>query len=141
MVTGWMTAGNAEDGLILHTPLVALQPVSVLGLILNSMVSASAVVLASCMAALKVHWSPTVPVSTSHAAFVRSASAPSPVELTMKMVAAWAGLVVACEPNNTATENARTKKASVLALPTHIDSGTVIVAMPLSLSLALLLSI
>src|SRR5215210_7006054 len=121
MVTGWMMSGRGCPGavvvllptLIVHTPLVASQ--SVQGM-LKSMVSASAAVFASCMAALKVHWSPVAKASESHVP-LGAASGSSAVELTVKMVAAWAGLVVSCEPNNKSAHIIAAAKAKAVALP------------------------
>src|SRR5215210_379193 len=81
MITGLVISGSAEDGLIVHAP--ALQPVSVSGM-LNSMVSASAVTLASWMASMSVQVLLHVPSGV--------ATPVSAVELTVKGAAAWVGL-------------------------------------------------
>jgi hypothetical protein len=113
---------------IVHTPLVALQPASVPGM-LKSMVSASEEVFASCMAALKVHWSPVAEASESHVP-LGAVSGSSAVELTVKMVAAWAGLVVSCEPNNKSAHIIAAAKAKAVALPIRFVPRSYLINVP-----------
>ena len=94
------------------------------------MVSAPAEAFASSMAALKVHWSADV---IWHNPLPGVLSASSSMELTIKVLA-WAGFA-ASTPIKATITSARTKKAKVLALSTHIALRTAIPAMPLSLSL------
>jgi hypothetical protein len=70
------------------------------------MVSFPFLALASSMAALKVH-SPAV--SVWHTPSPSFSSSSSPVELTTKVVAAWAGFT-ACKPNNK-------RRANIIAAP------------------------
>src|SRR5215210_3683261 len=76
------------------------------------------------MAALKVHLGlvPTTKGSVAHTPSVELRSEASAMELTM-MVEAWAGLAARSAPREAATNTARTKKASVLALPSHSAFG------------------
>jgi hypothetical protein len=79
MVTASSMTGSAEAGEMVLTE----EPLPML----NLMVSAPAVSLASYMAALKVHWLPFLE-EVSHLELARSLSAASPVLLTVKVVAA-----------------------------------------------------
>src|SRR5215210_5165186 len=110
MVTGSVIF-NAEAGVMVQTLVVASQLGALVG-ILNLMASAATVAFASSMAALSVHWLPVLR-EVSHLPLVFLSEA-SPVLLTVKVVAAWAGLAVI---SRHAAMNAATTKPNARALP------------------------
>src|SRR5215218_1650785 len=109
MITGSVISGSSEDGLIVHTPLVASQ--SALGM-LNLMVSApdapaaqastAALVLAAVIASRNVQ----LPLAAESSSVVPTV-----------MVAAWAGLTASSSSNNMATIATTQKARTLLALP------------------------
>src|SRR5215210_6161142 len=134
MVTGAVIGGRMELGVMVHTWVVSSQLGSLLGPLLEMrkcISSAPEVPLACWIAALKVH-SPAIAVW--HTPSPWFASSASPVELTVKVVAAWAGFA-ACKPNNNTTASIIVApKAKAVALPIRIVSKKKLVLIRLFLS-------
>ena len=102
---------------------------------LKLMVSASEELFASCMAALKVHWSPGAEASESHVP-LRAASPESSVELTVKVVAAErAGPASTRRASNKASVTTAQRLITPLAFLAHIFWETTLLSISCSLSL------
>jgi hypothetical protein len=104
--------GKAEAGVMVQTPDLALQLLGGMSKLMMSAPGFWVRLFASSRASLRVHCDTKTRGSTSQVPLGGLMSNPSPVELTVKVLA-WAGLAPSTRPINAVINKASTKRATV----------------------------
>ena len=126
MMTGSVIKCSEAVGWMAQTPLPALQPGSLAAGMLKSMVSVKGKLAFACsMAARRLHWSPTVPRSTSHFRSPVSASTESVVSLTVKVIGADRAVMAGSARTVSSARAAAASRMSVKRRPAGRESAEI----------------